>query len=126
MKKQFVFIVMVLFSTALFAQQSKTMTPKQTSSKSTMTHDMKDCVMMMDGKMMMMKAGKTMPMSADMKMENGSMVDMKGNVMMPDGSKKMMKNGDCVDMKGMWMKPDMKSKNATPAENKKQAEMKTE
>ena len=107
MKKLFAVIVLALIATGLKAQETKKAMPAS-ASKSEMKHDMKDCIMMMDGKMMMMKAGKSMPMTSDMKMENGAMVNMQGMVMMPDGNKMMMKNGDCMDMHGKMMKHKMK------------------
>lgn len=126
MKKLFAVIVLALIATGLKAQESKKAMP-QAASKSSMTHNMKDCVMMTNGKMMMMKGGKTMPMTSEMKMENGAMVNMDGTVMMPDGNKMMMKNGDCMDMKGMMMKMDKNAKSQMmPASDKKQAEMKSE
>ncbi|MHA4807844.1 DUF6799 domain-containing protein [Flavitalea flava] len=50
-----------------------------------MAHKMKDCVMMKDGMMMEMKAGKTKVMDHDMTMTNGTMV-------MKDGTCKMKYN----------------------------------
>ena len=64
----------------------------------------KDGVMMMDGKVMMMKDGKAMPMDKDMTMSDGSKVMMDGTVMKKDGSKMTMQNGDSMDMSGMMSK----------------------
>lgn len=69
----------------------------QTSTKTTM---MKDCCMMKDGKMMVMKNGKTMPMEKDMVMKNGTKCMTNGECTMKDGKKMMMKNGDCMEMSG--------------------------
>jgi len=69
----------------------------QNKTKSAM---MKDCCMMKDGKMMVMKNGKTMPMKKDMTMENGTMVVTTGECTMTDGKKMMMKEGDCMEMSG--------------------------
>ncbi len=114
----------------VFAQAEKAATKTNTtdqthpaSHQSDMHHDMKDCVMMKDGKMMMMMGGKTMPMTKDMKMGNGTSVSMKGECMMADGKKMMMKNGDCMDMNGMMMPSNMdKSKmNKSTNDPKKEA-----
>ena len=64
-----------------------------------MDHNMgmkKDCVMMEDGKMMVMKGGNTMAMDKDMKMSNGTMVMTNGTVKMKNGKTMMMKDGDCM------------------------------
>ena len=60
----------------------------------------KDCVMMKDGKMMVEKGGKTMPMDNDVTMSNGTVVTPDGSVKMKNGTTKMLKDGDCVYMNG--------------------------
>ena len=77
----------------------------QTKKKMTM---MKDCCMMKDGKMMVMKHGKTMPMEKDMVMKNGTTCMKNGECTMKDGSKMMMKNGDCMEMSGKMCTEKMK------------------
>lgn len=67
-------------------------------SKSSMK--MKDCVMMKDGKMMVMKGGQTMTMDKDMKMRNGTMVMTDGSVKMKHGKMMKMKDGDMMMMNG--------------------------
>jgi hypothetical protein len=68
---------------------------------------MKDCVMMENGKMMVMKGGTTTEMDKEMTMSNGAVVMTDGSVKMKDGSTKQLKNGDCVYMDGK-MKTGMK------------------
>ena len=75
----------------------------------------KDCVMMEGGKMMVMKAGKTMAMDQDMTLTNGATVMTDGSVKMKDGTSKQLKNGDCMYMDGKMM--DMKKS----AKHKKKA-----
>jgi hypothetical protein len=65
---------------------------------------MKDCCMMKDGKMMMIKDGKKMAMDTDMTMPNGTMVMKDGTCTMKDGTKMVMKEGDRMDMDGNMMK----------------------
>ena len=77
----------------------------QTSKKSGM---MKDCCMMKDGKMMVMKNGKTMPMEKDMVMKNGTKCTTNGECIMKDGKKMMMKDGDCMEMSGKMCTDKMK------------------
>ena len=97
MKKIFVFLFISLLGTGAFAQNDKKI-DKMDKMKSEKT--MKDCVMMKDGKMMVMKNGKTMEMDKDMAMSNGTMVMKDGTVKMKDGKTMMMKNGDHMYMNG--------------------------
>ncbi|WP_379841871.1 DUF6799 domain-containing protein [Flavobacterium myungsuense] len=59
-----------------------------------------DCCMMKEGKMMIMKNGKTMPMKKTMLMKNGTKCMVNGECIMRDGSKMQMKEGDCMEMSG--------------------------
>jgi uncharacterized protein YdeI (BOF family) len=88
MKKVLVLIATVFLCTGVFAQSQMK------------TNKMKDCVMMKDGKMMVMKDGKTTAMDNTMTMKNGTMVMADGNVKMKDGKTMMMKDGDCMYMSG--------------------------
>lgn len=81
----------------------------QTTTNATM---MKDCCMMKDGKMMVMKNGKTMPMEKDMMMKNGTKCMTNGECTMKDGKKMMMKNGDCMEMSGKMCTDKMKKMGA--------------
>ena len=54
---------------------------------------MMDGAMMKDGKMMMVKNGKSMMMDKDMTMSNGTKVMKDGKIMMKDGKSTMMKDG---------------------------------
>ncbi len=73
---------------------------------------MKDCCMMKDGKMMVMKHGETMPMDKDMTMKNGTKCMTTGECMMKDGTKMMMKDGDCMEMSGKMCTDKMKEMSA--------------
>jgi hypothetical protein len=118
MKKIFVLIVASTLSIGLFAQAGKDKKMDKTDhagKMDKMEHDgmgkmhknMKDCVMMEDGKMMVMKGGKTMQMDKDMTIQNGTMVMADGNVKWKNGKTAMLKNGDCVYMDGKMTKMDM-------------------
>ncbi|MXV50470.1 hypothetical protein GS399_05750 [Pedobacter sp. HMF7647] len=74
-----------------------------TKSKMKMDHQMKDCVMMEDGKMMLMKDGKTMEMTKDMALKNGTMIMTDGTVKSKSGKSMKLKNGESVDMNGKMM-----------------------
>ena len=73
-----------------------------------------DGVIMQNGKMMMMKAGKAMdPMTASMTMSNGAVVLPDGRVKLPGGGELHMKDGQMMMMDGTIMeggkpKPMMK------------------
>jgi hypothetical protein len=75
-----------------------------------------DGVIMQDGKMMMMKAGKAMdPMAAGMTMSNGAVVTPDGTVKEPGGAEIHLKDGQMMMMDGTIMsggqpKPMMKPK----------------
>jgi len=111
--KQVLMIVAVFMLSLTVKAQDKTDTAMDKSADSTMTHDnMKDCVMMKDGKMMQMKGGKKTMMKKDMSFPNGAMVMMDGTMKMEDGSTHMLKEGTGVMMDGtmkpMHMKKNMK------------------
>ena len=97
------FTVMLFIAVALTTSYANA----QTKTKKAM---MKDCCMMKDGKMMVMKNGKTMPMEKDMIMKNGTTCMVSGECVMKDGSKMMMKDGDCIDMNGKMDKCNMMTK----------------
>ncbi len=72
---------------------------------------MKDCVMMHDGKVMVMKGGQHMPLDQQMTLPNGTTVMTDGTVKMADGTTKMLKDGECIYMDGtMGKMPMMKNK----------------
>ncbi len=100
MKKLLIVITSLTISCAVFAQNDMSnmkMTHKKTTSHS---HMMKDCVMMKDGKMMVMKNGKKMPMTEDMTMSNGMVCMKDGTCKMKDGTTMVMKNGEKCTMDG--------------------------
>jgi hypothetical protein len=103
-----VLMVLVCFTaTSIFAQT------KNDHSK------MKDCCMMKDGNMMVMKNGKTMPMEKDMIMKNGTKCMPNGECVMKNGKKMQMKEGQCMDMSGKMDKCTMMSKQMKSSTNKK-------
>lgn len=80
-----------------------------------MSHpNLKDCLMMKDGKMMQIKAGKTMGMKNDMTFVNGNMVMTDGTMKMKDGTSHMLKEGNCVTMNGKMQGMSAKKKMKDP------------
>lgn len=59
-----------------------------------------DCVVMKDGKMMMMQGNKTMPMTKEMTMTDGTKCLTDGTCLKKDGTKMTMTNGQCMMMDG--------------------------
>ena len=105
MKKLSLFILAaIVCSTASIAQDSTTTTTRSTMEKRhNMSHGsmkMKDCVMMKDGKMMVMKGGKKMDMETEMTLTNGSTINTEGMLTKQDGKTKQLKNGDGLYMDG--------------------------
>lgn len=84
-------------------------TPQKTDTTKHHSMMMKDCVMMKDGKLMVMKGGKNMEMTEDMTLSNGTTIMKDGNVKMKDGKTTSLKNGDCIYMDGKIKRSKMKS-----------------
>ena len=59
-----------------------------------------DCLVMKNGKMMIMKDSSTIVMETDMSMTNGTVVTTDGNVKMNNGKTIILKDGECVYMNG--------------------------
>lgn len=78
----------------------------------TATAQMKDCCTMKDGKMMVMKKGKAMPMTKTVTMKNGTKCMANGECIMKDGTKVKMKDGDCMEMSGKMCTDKMKEMSA--------------
>jgi hypothetical protein len=104
MKYIFSFLLACFLISFAHAQEKKM---DKMNSKMGMKHKMKDCVMMEDGKMMVMKGGENMAMDQDMTMTNGTMVMTDGTVKMKSGKTTKLKNGDCVMMNGMVTRSKM-------------------
>ncbi len=108
MKKLLILVVAFTLSAGVFAQdKTEKMDHKMDKKMDGKMGMKKDCVMMEDGKMMVMKGGNTMAMDKDMKMTNGTMVMSDGTVKMENGKTMMMKDGDCMYMDGKMTKMKM-------------------
>ena len=69
-----------------------------------------DCVMMRDGKMVVIKDGERMPMDEDIVMPNGTLVMKDGTCVMLYGVKRVMREGEQMDMEGNMIKSGHKNK----------------
>jgi hypothetical protein len=120
MKKIYCFIAVLLITGAAFAQTDTSM---QDTTGLRMMHDsmmqsgmqgmhgmggkMQDCIMMMNGKPMVMKGGQHTSLNQQMTLPNGTVVMPDGTVKMADGTTRMLKNGECVYMDGTLGKMKM-------------------
>ena len=103
MKKLTLLLSMLLFAGISHAQTAPKTTKSTAKSAAKSSHD--HCTMK-DGKMMMMKGGKMMPMTQNMTMSDGSMCMTDGTCKMKDGTTMKMKEGQCMMMNGkMTMHP---------------------
>ncbi len=101
MKKIILLVAVSAFSLCLYAQdRSADTTTRHHMGKMDKMNKMKDCVVMENGNMMVMKNGETTPMSQDMTMTNGTVVMTNGSVKMKDGKTMQLKNDECVYMDG--------------------------
>jgi len=79
----------------------------------------KDCCMMKDGKMMLVKDGTTMPMEKDITMKNGTKCMTNGKCVMKDGKTMLMTEGQCMDMNGKMDKCSMMNTDIKSSTDKK-------
>lgn len=78
-------------------------------SKDQATHA-KEHLMMMDGKMMHIKDGKTMELTQEMKLSNGATIAKDGTMKMKNGETQKLKDGEMIYMDGkMGKMPGKKS-----------------
>jgi hypothetical protein len=101
MKKLLVLLGVLVISHGVFAQDSLKAIQDTPISKISLMK--KDCYLMKDGKMMMLKHGDTtmmMAMDTSVILNNGATVMTDGTVKMVDGTTKMLKEGWYVDMDG--------------------------
>jgi hypothetical protein len=85
MKKLALIIFLFTFFGAVKAQDNKKT-----------DHKTKDCVIMKDGKMMVIRDGKTTTMDKEMTLSDGTRVMSDGKVMMKDGSTKILRDGESI------------------------------
>ena len=82
--------------------QNKDLQNNQDSSmnRETMDNSSPDGVLMKDGKMMLVRNGKTTMMDRDMVMSDGTKIMSNGTIIKNDGSKRMMKEGEYISLFG--------------------------
>lgn len=91
-------LLSLAFCQPAFSQEKpKTVAPKETEIKKAANPDH---VMMMDGKMMVMKDNKVTPLTNEVTLSDGTKVMADGTVLAKDGTKSMLKEGDLLGMDG--------------------------
>jgi hypothetical protein len=112
MKKLFSLIVVALFATASFAQDSKMEKKADTTTPVKGSHE---CYMMKDGALQHCTGDNTTAVKTDVKLKNGSTLSPQGVMTSSDGTQTKLENGQCVSLMGsvgdcekMHGKSDMK------------------
>jgi hypothetical protein len=111
MKKLLFLFIILTFATGVYAQDSSMQV--QDTSMSTMNGKKKDCYLMKEGKLMVMKKGDSSmmrEMKRDVTLNNGAKLATDGTVTMTDGTKMVLKEGWTVDADGKMAKMKMPMK----------------
>ncbi len=95
--KYLLVVIMAFFSVSAHAV-AQTPAPQNISQEK--WQDKKDCVMLIDGEMFVIKDGKKTAMTKAVIMSNGTKVLANGEVFLKDGESFKLSNGDCVYMSG--------------------------
>lgn len=98
MKKSFVLAAMLFIAMGSFAYSPSPAIDAMISQEK--TQKMKDCVMMKDGKMYVVKDGESTEMTKAVVMSNGSKVLANGDVIAKNGDTVKLEDGDVVYMNG--------------------------
>jgi hypothetical protein len=97
MKKLLGLLAFSAITLCTYAQDSTRM---QDTSMSMSKHKMKDCLMMKDGQVMVMKGGQHMKLEQTMTLTDGTTVSPDGTIKWSNGKTKMLKEGQCIYMDG--------------------------
>ena len=109
MKKLFVIVAAVMFSSAAFAQDAKSTAPAPAATLSPApahSHAHADAAqthgyyMMKDNVLMHCKGDAMTPVKADVTLKSGATITTKGQVTSKEGVKSQIGNGQCCDMSG--------------------------
>ena len=99
MKRIMIALTALTLSCSVMAQTKMADTSMHRMSYKSMKK-MNHSAVMMDGKMMMIMHGKSIPMTKTMTMSNGTKVRTDGTVKMKHGKTMMLKDGQCVTTNG--------------------------
>ena len=101
MKKVVVFFAAMLLTAGIYAQDSTSRKPEKTEQND---KSQRDCVVMKDGKMMVLKAGKWANLKKNITLDNGTVISSDGSVKLKTGESTTLKEGQ-----GFYMDGKMKS-----------------
>jgi regulator of RNase E activity RraA len=104
-----VFAIVGACTTLAVAQDSSATSTTPAPSAKAGSHQMKDCVMMKDGKVMVMKGGAVTALYGDLTLTNGTTVKSDGTVKASDGTTMKLMEGEKIDMDGKMLKMDTNS-----------------
>lgn len=99
-----VFAIVGACTTVAVAQDSSAMS--KTSTDKMQHHEMKDCIEMKDGKVVVMKGSMVSALSNDLTLTNGTIVKSDGTVKSSDGTTTKLQEGEKIDMDGKMIKDD--------------------
>ncbi|MBC7627169.1 DUF6799 domain-containing protein [Ferruginibacter sp.] len=108
-KLMMVFAIVGACTTVAVAQDSSATSTTKAASGRALSHQMKDCVMMKDGKVMVMKGGAVTALYGDLTLTNGTIVKSDGSVKASDGTAMKLMEGEKIDMDGKMLKTDKSS-----------------
>ena len=97
MKKLLTLIVVALFTTATFAQETKSEAKPVMKSEMKMKHE---CYMMKDGVLMHCMGERAEAQKIPVTLKSGTVISPKGEIKMKDGKSIMLENGQCMSMMG--------------------------
>ncbi len=99
-----VFAIVGACTTVAVAQDSSA-TSKSSTDKM-QHHEMKDCIEMQGGKVVVMKGSTVSALSNDLTLTNGTVVKSDGTVKSSDGTTTKLQEGEKIDMDGKMIKKD--------------------
>jgi hypothetical protein len=93
-------LIMCLMVAGTFTTTAVAQDATGSLNKTEATQQMKDCVIMKDGKMIEMNKAGTTTLVKDLTLANGTVVSADGTVKSADGAAWKLKDGEAVDMDG--------------------------
>ena len=103
MKKVIMFLLIAgTCTTAAVAQD----TTKSAAPPMEKAHALKDCVMMKDGKLHVMKGTSITGLDKNLTLANGTVIKTDGTVKAADGTEMTLKEGEAIDMEGKLIKAE--------------------
>lgn len=99
-----VFAIVGACTTVAVAQDSSATSTTKAASGRAESNQMKDCVMMKDGKLHLMKGTSITGLDKNLTLANGTVIKTDGTVKAADGTEMTLKEGEAIDMEGKLIK----------------------